>query len=110
MEKGPEYRLREGNFVIESGAADHHEVDMRRYVDMPAEGWWSGDLQVQLPPRQLPLVMLAEDLHMAPLVSAQQRRPAHHVDRRGCRGRRRPGRRAHALVGAGRHPRSGPRQ
>lgn len=69
LEKGPEYRLREGNFVIERGAADHHEVDMRRYVDMPAEGWWSGDLQVQLPPGQLPLVMLAEDLHMAPLVT-----------------------------------------
>ncbi len=42
---------------------------MRRFVDMSAEGWWSGDLQVQLPSRQLPLLLLAEDLHVVPVVT-----------------------------------------
>ena len=74
LEKGPEYRVRTGQFVIESGAADHHEVQMQQYVDMSGEGWWSGDLQLQTPLRQTPLFMLAEDLDFAPLLTVQPRR------------------------------------
>ncbi len=73
MEKGPEYRVREGHFQIDRGAGDHHEVEMQRFVDMAAEGWWSGDLQMHSPPRQTPLLMRAEDLRMAPLITTSNR-------------------------------------
>lgn len=69
MEHGPEYRLRTGNFSIDRGAADNKEVDMPRFVDMKREGWWSGELHVHRPPSEIELHMLAEDLHVAPVIT-----------------------------------------
>ncbi len=79
MEKGPEYRVRQGHFEIQRGAADHHEVQMQRFVDMAAEGWWSGDLEWHIPARQTPLMMLSEDIRFAPLVtrSSAKATPSH---------------------------------
>ena len=65
MERGPEYRTRYGNFEIERGAADNKSVDMQRFVDMKSLGWYAGDLLVKRPPRDMELLMLAEDLYMA---------------------------------------------
>lgn len=69
IDKGPEFRLHQGHFVMRSGAADNQEVSMRRFVDMKAEGWWSGDLHVERPIREMPLRMLANDLHFANVVT-----------------------------------------
>src|SRR6185436_12400355 len=69
VEHGPEYRLRTGNFTIDRGAADNKEVDMPRFVDMKREGWWSGDLHIHRPPNEIELHMLAEDLHVAPVIT-----------------------------------------
>ncbi len=69
VEKGPEHRTQSGHFVIESGASDNHQIEMSRFVDMRQEGWWSGDLHVEMPLRHLPLMMLAEDLHLANAVT-----------------------------------------
>ena len=69
MERGPEYKLRSGNFTIRRGAKDNHAVVMERFVDMKKEGWWSGELHVHRPPEQIELLMRAEDLHVAPLIT-----------------------------------------
>lgn len=69
MERGPEYKLRTGNFLIQRTATDNTTVQMVRFVDMKKEGWWSGDLQVYRPLEDLPLLMQAEDLHVAPVVT-----------------------------------------
>jgi hypothetical protein len=69
MERGPEYRLRTGEFVIEPGASDNTEVSLERFVDMKQEGWWSGDLHIHRPPADIPLLMLAQDLHVAPVIT-----------------------------------------
>jgi hypothetical protein len=69
MERGPEYPVRTGKFVLKSGDADHHEVTMKRFVEMKQEGWWSGDLHIHRPPKEIELLMLAEDLHVAPLIT-----------------------------------------
>ena len=69
VEKGPEYRTRSGHFVIQSGATDNHQIEMNRFVDMRKEGWWSGDLHVEVPLRNLPVMMLADDLHLANAVT-----------------------------------------
>jgi hypothetical protein len=42
---------------------------LKRFVDLTTEGWWSGDLDVQRPEADLPLLMLADDLHVANLVA-----------------------------------------
>ncbi len=69
MERGPEYKLRSGNFLINPGATDNTEVSMERLVDMKKEGWWSGDLHIHRPPADIPLLMLAQDLHVAPVIT-----------------------------------------
>lgn len=65
MERGLEYRTRSGNFRIDQGAADNNSVQMVRFTDMAKEGWYSGDLSISRLPKDLPLLMLAEDLHIA---------------------------------------------
>ncbi|MCP4190827.1 MAG: hypothetical protein GY768_09385 [Planctomycetaceae bacterium] len=68
-DKGPEYRQRTGHFVMKSGATDNQEIEMQRFVHMSEEDWWSGDLHVERPLRELPLLMLASDLHFANVVT-----------------------------------------
>ncbi len=69
MERGPEYRVRSGQFTLGQGDADSHEVRMSRFVNMKDEGWWSGDLHIHRPPADIPLLMAAEDLYVAPVIT-----------------------------------------
>jgi len=38
-------------------------------VNLSKEGWWSGELHVHRPPADIELLMQAEDLHVAPLIT-----------------------------------------
>lgn len=69
LERGPEYLVRSGYFTINDFADDTKEVDMKRFVDMAAQGWWSGDLYVRRPPSDIELLMKADDLHLAQVVT-----------------------------------------
>jgi len=69
IERGPEYLVRSGHFTMNNFADDSQEIDLKRFVDMSAHGWWSGDLCVRRPVREIELLMQAEDLHVVPLVS-----------------------------------------
>lgn len=69
MERGPEYKVITGHFTIKSFADDSKQVEMVRGIDMAANGWWSGDLDVHRPARDLEALMNAEDLHVVPLVT-----------------------------------------
>lgn len=69
MERGPEYRVRTGNFTIERDSKDVKAVDMPRFVNMSDEGWWSGDLHIHRPVEDIELLMRAEDLHVAPVIT-----------------------------------------
>jgi hypothetical protein len=69
VERGPEYRIQTGNFIIKRGATDNKELVMQRFVDMKKEGWWSGDLHIHRDPRDIELLMLAEDLHVGPVIT-----------------------------------------
>ncbi|MGE3410472.1 MAG: hypothetical protein AB7I37_27075 [Pirellulales bacterium] len=69
LEHGPEYHRRTGHFVLEKFADDSQVAELPRYVDMASEGWWSGDLCVARPQREMELLMRAEDLHVAQLVT-----------------------------------------
>jgi len=67
IEAGPEYQTRPGHFTIERHAEDNTEVVLRRRVDMQAEGWWAGDLDVRQRYRDLPLLMRAAGVNYAPI-------------------------------------------
>lgn len=42
---------------------------MKRLSNIAAEGWWSGDLHVHRPVEDMQLLMRAEDLHIAPVIT-----------------------------------------
>ncbi|MGA2616622.1 MAG: hypothetical protein ABSF26_03370 [Thermoguttaceae bacterium] len=69
LERGPEYKNVTGNFKIDRSANDTKEISLPRAVDMAAEGWWSGDLCVHRPLPDVKLLMAAEDLHVAGVIS-----------------------------------------
>ncbi len=48
---------------------DSQTIELERFADMAAEGWWSGDLDVARPAADLELLMMADDVHVAELVS-----------------------------------------
>lgn len=69
LECGPEYKLAEGGFELEKTSNDLHQIEMERFIDMQKEGWWSGDLHIHRDPEELPLLMKAEDLRVAPVIT-----------------------------------------
>jgi hypothetical protein len=69
LERGLEYLNVDGHFAINTFADDSKQVELRRFVDMSAEGWWSGDLDVHRPVNDTELLMSADDLHVAEVIS-----------------------------------------
>ena len=69
IERGPEYLDWTGHFAIKVFADDAKRVELRRFIDMAADGWWSGDLDVRRPTRDIELAMQADDLHVAEVVT-----------------------------------------
>jgi hypothetical protein len=74
IERGPEYLVRLGHFTMQNFSDDTKVVDLKRFADMAAEGWWSGDLDVARPAKDLELLMEAEDLHVVELVTWTNRK------------------------------------
>ncbi len=70
IEHGPEYVNATGFFTLNDGADDEKEVTLKRACDMAAAGWWSGDLDVRRPWRELETAMAADDLHVVPLIAS----------------------------------------
>lgn len=69
IERGPEYLDQSGYFTIEAFADDTKRIELSRFIDMAADGWWSGDLDVRRPTRDIELLMEADDLHVAQVVT-----------------------------------------
>ncbi len=69
MERGLEYLVRRGHFIIEDGAEDAREADMQRFFDMAAEGWFAGDLALSRPWSEVEQLMRAEELYVASLIT-----------------------------------------
>jgi hypothetical protein len=69
IERGPEYHDVTGHFIIETTSKDTHQVKLQRAANLAEEGWWSGDLHVHRPLKDIELLMKAEDLHVAPVIT-----------------------------------------
>src|SRR5262249_5492025 len=69
IERGPEYRLATGSCALKDKGEEKVSVKLERLVEMAAEGWWCGDLHVHRPVADIELLMQAEDLHVAPVIT-----------------------------------------
>jgi hypothetical protein len=69
VERGPEYSVAAGTFSVIAGKPAKLAVELERLVNLAAEGWWSGDLHVHRPIEEIELLMRAEDLHIAPVIT-----------------------------------------
>ena len=65
IERGPEYVDCSGFFTINRYSEDAKTIELPRGIDMAKAGWYSGDLDVRRPVREMELLMRAEDLHVA---------------------------------------------
>jgi hypothetical protein len=68
-ERGPEYTLRKGSFTVADKGPVKLGIELERLADLAAEGWWSGELHVHRPLDDIELLMKAEDLHVAPVIT-----------------------------------------
>jgi len=69
IERGLEYVHREGHFRIDNFAADARQIDLTRFINMSEHGWWSGDLEVRRRVDDIELLMEADDLHVAQVIT-----------------------------------------
>ena len=69
LERGPEYLVTTGAVRIAQGQNVKLTNRLERLVDLSKEGWWSGELHVHRPLEDIQLLMQAEDLHIAPVIT-----------------------------------------
>ena len=69
VERGPEYEQRTGSFVVKKGENMKVPVVLERRANLSVDGWWSGDLHVHRSLEDIELLMQAEDLHVAPVIT-----------------------------------------
>jgi hypothetical protein len=69
IERGPEYETHTDRFEMAPGGEKKFNVVLKRLVDMPAEGWWPGELHVHRAVGDIELMMRAEGLHIAPVIT-----------------------------------------
>jgi len=82
---GPEFAIARHELRIEPNRTTAHDLALERIADMPARGWWSGDLHVHMnyggayrnTPAHLKFQAQAEDLHVVEnlVVNKEQRIP-----------------------------------
>jgi hypothetical protein len=69
VERGPEHGAEVLDLRVTAGSRKETSFLMKRIVDLSAEGWWSGELHVHRPLKDIELLMRAEDLHVAPVIT-----------------------------------------
>jgi hypothetical protein len=69
IEHGPEYSIFTDSFMLAAGQMKKLSVELQRLVDMTAKGWWPGDTHVHRPVEDMELLLRAEDLHVAPVIT-----------------------------------------
>ncbi|NIA12999.1 MAG: hypothetical protein GWP08_02880 [Nitrospiraceae bacterium] len=63
VERGLEWTPHEESIALAAGNDEQRTVVMRRWADMNALGWYSGDTHIHRKPDQVELCLLAEDLN-----------------------------------------------
>jgi hypothetical protein len=68
VERGPEFTPVSGTFTLSREQETVH-IQLKRVVDMAREGWFSGDLHIHRNLEDIDLLMRAEDLRVAPVIT-----------------------------------------
>jgi hypothetical protein len=66
VERGTEYRRYDHQIEIKGGEILRERVGVSRWVNMNDLGWYSGDLHNHRDWREMPQILLSEDLNLAP--------------------------------------------
>ncbi len=69
VEKGKEYTPVDLAIALKAGETIENTIQLKRWIDLPSEGWYSADLHVHLgqdDPRILQQLALADDVHLMP--------------------------------------------
>lgn len=69
VERGPEFEAHSESVTLMASAEKKLSVVLKRLVDLPADGWWPGELHVHRPVADIELLMRAENLHVAPVIT-----------------------------------------
>jgi len=69
VERGPEYARGGGSFTVVTGRRTEVRLELPRQVDLARRGWYSGDLHVHRRVEDIELLMRAEDLDLAPVIT-----------------------------------------
>jgi len=69
VERGPEWESHRETFEVAAATTRTVAVALSRWIDMNARGWYGGDLHVHRPPADMPLLLRAEDLNVAPVLT-----------------------------------------
>lgn len=69
IERGPEYERVTGTFEVSPRTPKTRTDRLARRTRISDEGWWSADLHVHRPLHEIELLMKAEDLHLAPVIT-----------------------------------------
>ncbi len=68
-ERGPEYRAWSGSITARAGEQREIIVPLARWIDLNALGWYSGDLHNHRRAEEVPQLLLAEGLNLAPTIT-----------------------------------------
>lgn len=68
-EKGAEFRAAEATVNMASGEQREVKLEVPRFYDMNARGWYSGDLHIHRSSEEMPLLARAEDLNVSPVIN-----------------------------------------
>jgi len=69
IERGPEYEVARDEVTLATDQEFLVEVKLRRITNLPERGWFPGDLHVHRPVEDIELLMRAEDLYVAPVIT-----------------------------------------
>jgi hypothetical protein len=69
VEKGPEYLSERREIKVPAGETLNEKIELSRWTDMNALGWFSGDLHNHRDWHEMPQILLSEDLNLAPTLS-----------------------------------------
>jgi hypothetical protein len=69
VERGPEYTAVTNMFEIRDGRGRNVTVRLRRITNLAGEGWFSGETHVHRDAKDVELLMQAEDLHVAQVIT-----------------------------------------
>jgi hypothetical protein len=69
LDCGPEWLVTTGRVTVVNNDVIKLTNRMTRLTDLTKEGWWSGELHIHRPLEDIKLLMEANDLHIAPVIT-----------------------------------------